>query len=77
MRIAGATRRSGGVMIPDSEYNIGALIIFLWGFAMIGSMMLWDKFCERQRNRRRGSYQRHPSQRKDLYYERNRGTVQK
>ena len=64
-------------MIPDSEYNIGALIIFLWGFAMIGSMMLWDKFCERQRNRRRGSYQRHPSQRKDLYYERNRGTVQK
>lgn len=64
-------------MIPDSEYNIGALIIIGWGFGMIGCMVAWDKFCQHQRNHRRGSYQRHPSQRKDLYHERNRGTVQK
>lgn len=64
-------------MIPDSEYNMVALAIFIGIPVIIFMMIVWDSWCEVQRNRRRGSYQRHPSQRKDLYHERNRGTVQK
>ena len=64
-------------MIPDSEYNIGGLIIFVGGFSSLFLMILWEAWRDVRRDRRRGSYHRHPSQRKDLYHEHNRGTVQK
>jgi len=38
---------------------------------------LWEAWQDMRRDNRRGSYERHPSQRKDLYRDRNRGTVQK
>jgi len=64
-------------MIPDSEYNMVALAIFVGFPAVIFMMIVWNSWCEVQRNRKRRSYQNHPSQRKDLYQQRNRGTVQK
>lgn len=64
-------------MNADNEH---IYITLLWVGMALGSiflMIVWDAWKEVRRDRRRGSYHRHPSQRKDLYRERNRGTVQK
>lgn len=60
-------------MIPDSEYNMAALVIIGGSLGTVFLMMLWDAWCQMQRDRRRGSYQRHPSQRTDLYQQKNKG----
>jgi hypothetical protein len=63
-----------------NENNEHIYIALMWvgmGLGTVFLMMLWDAWCQMQRDRRRKSYQRHPSQRKDLYQQRNRGTVQK
>jgi hypothetical protein len=63
--------------IPDSEHYLILLIWFGMGFGSIFLLMAWEVWQDFKRIRRRGSYERHPSQRKDLYHEHNRGTVQK
>ena len=55
-------------------------IALLWVGMALGSVfliILWEAWKDVKRDRRRGSYERHPSQRKDLYHTHNRGTVQK
>lgn len=64
-------------MNADNEHIYIAL---MWVGMTLGSiflMMLWGAWRDVKRDRRQGSYERHPSQRKDLYREHNRGTVQK
>ena len=63
--------------IPDSEHYLIMLIWFGVGFGSIFLLILWEAWKDVKRDSRRGSYHRHPSQRKDLYHERNRGTVRK
>jgi hypothetical protein len=63
--------------IPDSEHYLIMLIWFGMAFGSIFLLILWEAWRDVRRDRRRGSYERHPSQRKDLYHNHNRGTVQK
>jgi hypothetical protein len=63
--------------IPDSEHYLIMLIWFGVAFGSIFLLMAWEVWQDMRRDRRRGSYERHPSQRKDLYHNHNRGTVQK
>jgi hypothetical protein len=64
-------------MIPDSEHNLIAIMWFGMAFGSIFLLILWEAWRDVKRDHRRGSYERHPSQRKDLYRNHNRGTVQK
>jgi hypothetical protein len=55
-------------------------IALMWMGMALGSVfliILWEAWKDVKRERKRGSYYRHPSQRKDLYQHHNRGTVQK
>jgi hypothetical protein len=63
--------------IPYSEYVFVAVVLFIMPFTILFLMCAWDVAVKMRRDRRRGSYERHPSQRNDLYRDRNRGTVRK
>ena len=63
--------------IPDSEHYLIMLIWFGVAFGSIFLLMAWEVWKDFKHIRRQGSYQRHPSQRNDLYREHNRGTVRK
>jgi hypothetical protein len=64
-------------MNANNEHLFIAGMFFSMPIVAVFLMSAWDVYCQMRRDRRRGSYQRHPSQRKDLYHERNRGTVRK
>ena len=64
-------------MNANNEHLFIAGIFFSMPIVAVFLMSAWDVYCQMRRDRRRGSYERHPSQRKDLYQHRNRGTVRK
>lgn len=64
-------------MNANNEHLYIAGMFFSMPIVAIFLMSVWDVAVKMKRDRRQGSYERHPSQRKDLYQHRNRGTVQK
>jgi hypothetical protein len=64
-------------MNANNEHLFIAGMFFSVPIVAVLIMSAWDAAVKMRRDRRRGSYERHPSQRNDLYHERNRGTVQK
>jgi hypothetical protein len=64
-------------MNANNEHLYIAGMFFSMPIVAIFLMVLLEAWQDVKRDRRRGSYHRHPSQRKDLYRNRNRGTVQK
>jgi hypothetical protein len=64
-------------MNANNEHIYIALMWVGMGLGSVFLIILWEAWKDVKRDRRRGSYERHPSQRKDLYREHNRGTVQK
>jgi hypothetical protein len=64
-------------MNANNEHIYIALLWVGMGLGSVFLIILWEAWRDVKRDRRRGSYERHPSQRKDLYHNHNRGTVQK
>jgi hypothetical protein len=64
-------------MNANNEHIYIALMWVGMGLGSVFLIILWEAWKDVKRDRRRGSYERHPSQRKDLYRNHNRGTVQK
>ena len=64
-------------MNANNEHIYIALMWMGMAFGSIFLLILWEAWRDVKRDHRRGSYERHPSQRKDLYQHHNRGTVQK
>jgi hypothetical protein len=64
-------------MNANNEHIYIALMWVGMGLGSVFLIILWEAWRDVKRDRRRGSYERHPSQRKDLYHNHNRGTVQK
>jgi hypothetical protein len=64
-------------MNANNEHLFIAGMFFSMPIVAVFLMSAWDVAVKMRRESRRGSYERHPSQRKDLYHNHNRGTVQK
>jgi hypothetical protein len=64
-------------MNANNEHLFIAGMFFSMPIVAVFLMSAWDVYCQMRRERKRGSYYRHPSQGKDLYHNHNRGTVQK